>query len=78
MYILIYIYRNFLTTVRFVDQGIKEIEKVIRDFYFDDNRTTFLMTSDHGMTDWGIIFIKKLNYLVLSIMYLIYNKYICL
>ncbi|XP_049876772.1 GPI ethanolamine phosphate transferase 1-like isoform X3 [Pectinophora gossypiella] len=45
--------QNFLTTLRFVDEGIQEIEQVIRDFYEDDGKTTFLMTSDHGMTDWG-------------------------
>ncbi|CAB3240049.1 unnamed protein product [Arctia plantaginis] len=45
--------KNFLTTLSYVDKGIKEIEKVIRDYYHDDGKTTFLMTSDHGMTDWG-------------------------
>ncbi|KAJ2947913.1 hypothetical protein O0L34_g9704 [Tuta absoluta] len=45
--------KEFLTTIRHVDEGIKVIEKVIRDFYNDDGKTTFLMTSDHGMTDWG-------------------------
>lgn len=45
--------RNFLTTLRFVDEGIKIIEGVINTFYNDDGKTTFLMTSDHGMTDWG-------------------------
>ncbi|CAH0592491.1 unnamed protein product [Chrysodeixis includens] len=44
---------NFLTTLSHVDQGIQEMEKLIRDFYGDDGKTTFLMTSDHGMTDWG-------------------------
>ncbi|XP_048489024.1 GPI ethanolamine phosphate transferase 1 [Plutella xylostella] len=44
---------DFLTTLRFVDEGIKVIEKIINDFYNDDGKTTFLMTSDHGMTDWG-------------------------
>ncbi|XP_059050889.1 GPI ethanolamine phosphate transferase 1-like [Achroia grisella] len=44
---------NFLTTVKFVDENIKEVEKLIREFYHNDERTTFLMTSDHGMTDWG-------------------------
>lgn len=46
-------FRNFLTTIKFVDENIKEIEKIIKDFYNDDGKTTFLMTSDHGMTDWG-------------------------
>ncbi|XP_075973265.1 phosphatidylinositol glycan anchor biosynthesis class N [Anticarsia gemmatalis] len=45
--------KNFLTTLSHVDEGIKEIEQVIRDYYQDDGKTTFLMTSDHGMTDWG-------------------------
>ncbi|XP_052742449.1 GPI ethanolamine phosphate transferase 1 isoform X2 [Bicyclus anynana] len=45
--------RNFLTTIKFVDENIKEIEQIIKDFYNDDGKTTFLMTSDHGMTDWG-------------------------
>lgn len=36
-----------------MDQGIREIEEVIRNYYNDDGKTTFLMTSDHGMTDWG-------------------------
>ncbi|CAG9796563.1 unnamed protein product [Diatraea saccharalis] len=44
---------SFLTTLRHVDEGIRQIEEVIRKFYNDDGRTTFLMTSDHGMTDWG-------------------------
>ncbi|XP_060806463.1 GPI ethanolamine phosphate transferase 1 [Amyelois transitella] len=44
---------NFLSTVKFVDDGISRIEKIIREFYNNDNKTTFLMTSDHGMTDWG-------------------------
>ncbi|XP_050344362.1 GPI ethanolamine phosphate transferase 1 [Nymphalis io] len=45
--------QNFLTTIKFVDEHIKEVEKIIKDFYNNDGRTTFLMTSDHGMTDWG-------------------------
>ncbi|XP_068626313.1 GPI ethanolamine phosphate transferase 1 [Battus philenor] len=44
---------NFLTTLKYVDENIEVIEKVIRNFYNDDGKTTFLMTSDHGMTDWG-------------------------
>ncbi|XP_063821935.1 GPI ethanolamine phosphate transferase 1 [Ostrinia nubilalis] len=45
--------QNFLTTLRHVDEGIKDIERLVTNFYNDDGRTTFLMTSDHGMTDWG-------------------------
>ncbi|CAG9581456.1 unnamed protein product [Danaus chrysippus] len=45
--------QNFLTTIKYVDENIQEIEQIIRKFYKDDGRTAFLMTSDHGMTDWG-------------------------
>ncbi|XP_045500815.1 GPI ethanolamine phosphate transferase 1-like [Colias croceus] len=44
---------NFLTTLKNVDDGIKEMEYLLRSFYNDDGKTTFLMTADHGMTDWG-------------------------
>lgn len=53
-----------MTTIKFVDEGIKEIEGIINDFYNDDGRTTFLMTSDHGMTDWGTI-IHILNKIII-------------
>ncbi|XP_045490334.1 GPI ethanolamine phosphate transferase 1 isoform X1 [Pieris rapae] len=45
--------QNFLTTLKHVDEGIKDMERLFRDFYNNDGRTTFLMTADHGMTDWG-------------------------
>ncbi|XP_069359689.1 GPI ethanolamine phosphate transferase 1 [Maniola hyperantus] len=45
--------KNFLATIKFVDENIREIEQIMKDFYNDDGKTTFLMTSDHGMTDWG-------------------------
>ncbi|CAG4978608.1 unnamed protein product [Parnassius apollo] len=44
---------NYITTIKYVDENIKRIENIIRDFYNDDGKTTFLVTSDHGMTDWG-------------------------
>lgn len=62
--------RNFLTTLKFVDEGIKEMERIITDYYGDDGKTTFLMTSDHGMTDWGnIIYNCRCIYLELNLNY---------
>lgn len=52
------IHRNFLTTIKFVDENIEEIENKIKEYYNDDGKTTFLVTSDHGMTDWGNAFFK--------------------
>lgn len=35
-----------------MDELVKRIETVFTDF-FDDDRTTFIFTADHGMTNWG-------------------------
>ncbi|KPI94904.1 GPI ethanolamine phosphate transferase 1 [Papilio xuthus] len=45
--------QNFYRTVEHVDENIKDIEEMIRKFYKNDGKSTFLMTSDHGMTNWG-------------------------
>lgn len=39
-------------TLLVVDSGIKRVQKLVDDF-FNDHRTSWLFTSDHGMTDWG-------------------------
>lgn len=38
--------------LKFVDSEINKIESMINS-YFDDDKTAFVFTSDHGMTDWG-------------------------
>lgn len=35
-----------------VDQGVKEITELIENFY-NDGKTAFVFTADHGMSDWG-------------------------
>ncbi|XP_026471477.1 GPI ethanolamine phosphate transferase 1-like [Ctenocephalides felis] len=45
--------RELEKNLNIVDAGIKQIEKVIQTFYNYDNKTAFIFTSDHGMTDWG-------------------------
>ncbi|XP_020642340.3 GPI ethanolamine phosphate transferase 1 isoform X1 [Pogona vitticeps] len=45
--------REYKNNIRKVDEGIKEIVSVIEDFYGNDGNTAFILTSDHGMTDWG-------------------------
>jgi len=42
----------YVDNLRYVDQGIAKLEKLLND-YFKDNKTAFVFTSDHGMTDWG-------------------------
>ncbi|XGW24454.1 hypothetical protein V3C99_006125 [Haemonchus contortus] len=44
--------QEYLDNIEVVDRGIERIQQVINGF-FDDNSTAFVMTADHGMTDWG-------------------------
>jgi len=41
-----------LDNIRVVDEGLEKIEKLMNDFYKDD-KTAFIMTADHGMSDRG-------------------------
>ena len=44
--------KEYLHNIKVVDQGVGEITKLIEDFY-DDDKTAFVFTADHGMSDWG-------------------------
>ncbi|CAL1547843.1 unnamed protein product [Lymnaea stagnalis] len=39
--------------IELVDAGIKQMVSLIENFYNNDMKTSYVMTSDHGMTDWG-------------------------
>ncbi|VBB31651.1 unnamed protein product [Acanthocheilonema viteae] len=43
---------KYINNIAVVDAGIARVVQLLNDFYAD-NRTVFLFTSDHGMTDWG-------------------------
>ncbi|VDN02006.1 unnamed protein product [Thelazia callipaeda] len=43
---------KYIDNIAIVDAGISRMVQLLDDF-FDDNRTAFIFTSDHGMTDWG-------------------------
>ncbi|XP_078009462.1 GPI ethanolamine phosphate transferase 1 isoform X1 [Phascolarctos cinereus] len=45
--------REYKDNIRKVDDGVKEIVSLLEDFYENDEKTAFVITSDHGMTDWG-------------------------
>uniref|UniRef100_A0A8C8SYA2 GPI ethanolamine phosphate transferase 1 n=1 Tax=Pelusios castaneus TaxID=367368 RepID=A0A8C8SYA2_9SAUR len=45
--------REYKDNIRKVDEGIKEMVSMLKDFYGNDGKTAFVLTSDHGMTDWG-------------------------
>ncbi|KAI0109469.1 GPI ethanolamine phosphate transferase 1 [Nemania sp. FL0031] len=44
--------KEYLNNIKVVDEGVKEITNTIQKFYADD-RTAFVFTADHGMSDWG-------------------------
>ncbi|RYP03694.1 hypothetical protein DL764_004955 [Monosporascus ibericus] len=44
--------KEYLHNIKVVDQGVKEMTELIQKFYGDD-RTAFVFTADHGMSDWG-------------------------
>ncbi|KAI0405008.1 GPI ethanolamine phosphate transferase 1 [Xylaria palmicola] len=44
--------KEYLNNIKVVDEGVKEVTNAIRKFYADD-RTAFVFTADHGMSDWG-------------------------
>lgn len=44
--------KEYLHNIQVVDKGVQEITEMIQKFYNDD-RTAFIFTADHGMSDWG-------------------------
>lgn len=43
---------QYLHNIQIVDRGVQELTKLIDEFYNDD-KTAFVFTADHGMSDWG-------------------------
>jgi phosphatidylinositol glycan class N len=43
---------QYLHNIQIVDRGVQEITQLIEEFY-DDDKTAFVFTADHGMSDWG-------------------------
>ena len=44
--------KEYLNNIKLVDRGVQEVTKLVEDFY-DDGKTAFVFTADHGMSDWG-------------------------
>jgi phosphatidylinositol glycan class N len=44
--------KEYMRNIKLVDEGVKEITRLIENFYGDD-KTAFVFTADHGMSDWG-------------------------
>lgn len=43
---------QYLHNIQIVDEGVREMTRLIEEFY-DDGKTAFIFTADHGMSDWG-------------------------
>ncbi|KAF2226209.1 Phosphatidylinositolglycan class N-domain-containing protein [Elsinoe ampelina] len=44
--------KEYLNNIKVVDEGVKEITELVESFFGDD-KTAFVFTADHGMSDWG-------------------------
>jgi phosphatidylinositol glycan class N len=44
--------KEYLHNIQVVDKGVQEVTELIDEFYNDD-KTAFVFTADHGMSDWG-------------------------
>ena len=61
--------REYSNTIRLVDEGIKQISSIFED-YFNDTKTSFVFTADHGMSSKGFFkFFFIFFFLVLGKMY---------
>lgn len=47
--------REYREHVSFLDSGIKHTVELFEDFFDHDGKTTYIFTSDHGMTNWGTL-----------------------
>ena len=56
--IYLFVCREYLENIAVVDEGIKEFVNVVENYYGDDQKTAYVMSSDHGMTEWGKLYIQ--------------------
>merc|ERR1719354_818423 len=43
---------EYLNNIKSVDAGVRKIVQLFDEFY-NDSKTAYIFTADHGMTDWG-------------------------
>lgn len=56
-----------MENIEIVDRGIRTIVDMIEESFDHDNRTAYVFTSDHGITDWGkIVFVVCLPHITHS------------
>ncbi|XP_046330406.2 GPI ethanolamine phosphate transferase 1-like isoform X2 [Haliotis rufescens] len=45
--------REYIENIHLLNHGVEEMVSLFEDFYNQDGRTAYVMSADHGMTDWG-------------------------
>ncbi|PIK37633.1 GPI ethanolamine phosphate transferase 1 [Apostichopus japonicus] len=45
--------KEYRDNIRLVDAGVEKMVELFEEFYDHDGKTSYLLTADHGMTDWG-------------------------
>ncbi|KAK6337699.1 Glycosyl phosphatidyl inositol anchor synthesis, variant 2 [Orbilia brochopaga] len=45
--------QEYLRNIEVVDNGVRELVSMIDSFYGNDDKTAWVFTADHGMSDWG-------------------------
>ena len=45
--------KQYKDNINTVDEGVKRMVGVFEKYFRDDGRTSYILTADHGMTDWG-------------------------
>ncbi len=53
---LVSLHREYYENIKIVDEGIQEMTSLIEEYFNNDGKTSYILTSDHGMTDWGVQF----------------------
>ena len=46
-------FSEYSENIRVVDRGIQATVALIENFYNSDGQTAYVVSSDHGMTNWG-------------------------
>ncbi len=46
-------FREYYENIKIVDDGIQNMTSLIEEYFNHDGKTSYILTSDHGMTDWG-------------------------
>ncbi len=46
---------EYYENIRIVDREIQHIVSRLEEYFEHDGKTAFVLTSDHGMTNWGAL-----------------------